>query len=69
MSNRDQDELVLNPLTGQLDFIRKFNPNRIVTHSTNQADNLLVVYDMVSGTYLPMGPVVVTDNDGNVVTT
>jgi hypothetical protein len=67
MSAKDQDILVLNPVTGQLDMVRKFNADRIVTHMMNQAGNPLVVYDPLSGTYLSMDAVIVTDNNGNVV--
>ena len=66
---KDQDILVLNPVTGQLDTVRKFNPNRIVTHKLNQSGNPLVMYDPVTGIYQPMDFLVVTDSDGNVVTT
>ena len=66
---KDKDELVLNPITGKLDTVRKFNENRIVTHERNLAGNTLMIYDQVSNTYIEMGFLTVTDNDGNVVVT
>lgn len=66
---KDQIATVLNPITGQLDMVQKFNPNRIVTHNFNQSGNALVIYDPVTGLYQPMDALVVTDIQGNVVTT
>lgn len=64
---KDKEELVLNPITGKLDMVRKFDPDRIVTNSRNAAGSLLMTYDPGSNTHIPMDDVVVTDNDGNVV--
>lgn len=69
MSKKDKEEMVLNPVTKKLDMVRSFNPDRMVTHSANQAGNPLVVYDPQSGMYLPMDDMIVTDNDGNVIVT
>ena len=66
---KDQVVAILNPITGQLDMVQKFNPNRIITHSGNQAGNPLMIYDPLTGLYTPMDFVNVTDSDGNVVTT
>ena len=66
-SNRDKDELILNPVTGQLDMVRTFNANRIVTDDLNSAGNPLMVYDMQSGLYVSAGFQIVTDEFGNVI--
>jgi hypothetical protein len=66
-SAKDKIGIVFNPLSGQFDMVKTFNPNRIVTNTYNQAGNKLKIYDVVSGLYLDLGPQVVTDNDGNVV--
>jgi hypothetical protein len=66
---RDREELVLNPITKKLDMVRVFNPNRIVTHDKNQAGNALKLIDPVTGQYVDLGPLVVTDENGNVVVT
>lgn len=66
---KDKEVVLFNPITGKLDMAIKFNPDRIVTHTANQAGNPLVIYDPSSGLYLPMDALVVTDSDGNVVTT
>jgi hypothetical protein len=41
----------------------------IVTHSYNSAGNELKLYDPIIGQYLPLDYLVVTDEEGNVVTT
>lgn len=64
----DRDELVLNPITGKLDVVRIFNPDRIVTAQRNAAGTIQTTYDRASQTYIDDGPRVVIDNDGNVVT-
>ena len=66
---KDKDEAVLNPFVGQLDMVRNFEPNRIITHSLNPAGNPLTVYDPLSGGYYAADDSIVTDSDGNVVTT
>jgi hypothetical protein len=63
----DKIKIEFNPITGKFDLVSKFNPDRIVTNEYNAAGHLLVTYDPFSGTYLSMDPVVVTDNEGNVV--
>lgn len=63
----DRTKIEFNPITGKFDLVSKFNENRIVTNEYNAAGHLLVTYDIVSNTYLSMDPVVVTDNEGNVV--
>jgi len=64
---KDKLALEFNPLTGKFDLVSKFNANRIVTHQLNQAGNPLYAYDVQTGTYLLMDPLVVTDDEGNVV--
>lgn len=64
----DREELVLNPITGKLDVVTQFNPNRIVTCERNSAGHKFQTYDVQTGTYLEDGPRVVIDMNGNVVT-
>ena len=65
---------VINPTTGALDLITVIPPtsganfDNIVTSQFNSAGHLNVMYDPVSRTYLPNLPLVVIDNNGNVVT-
>lgn len=68
-SANDQTVGVVNPLPAPLQLVKNFNPNRIVTHSCNPAGNPLTVYDPVSGAYFAADDSVVTDEQGNVVTT
>lgn len=68
MSAKDKDELVLNPITGQLDMIRKFNPDRIITHQFNDTGGPLTVTDQQNN-ILNLGPLPVVDNNGNLVFT
>lgn len=63
----DKEELVLNPLTGKLDMVRIFNPNRIVTAQRNSAGHKVATFDVQTNSYLEDGPVIVTDEDGNVI--
>lgn len=65
---KDKEVFLFNPLTGELDLALKFNADRIVTNERNEAGNLLAAYDHVSGTHIGIDPLVVVDNDGNVVT-
>ena len=67
MSAKDQDIAILNPFTGNLDMIRKFNVDRIATHNMNPAGNQRVIYDLNSGMWIPEDPAIVTDDAGNVV--
>lgn len=69
MAARDKDELILNPVTGKLDMIRKFNPDRIVVSEYNAAGGQRVAWNVASSSWVEDGPVVVIDNNGNVVTT
>lgn len=64
---KDKETILFNPITGKLDMALKFNPDRIVTNERNSAGTLLMTYDSASGLFIPMDPVVVTDNEGNVV--
>lgn len=64
---RDKDELVLNPVTGELDMVRKFNEDRIVTAKLNAAGQPRKIWDPASNTFIDDGPAVVVDNNGNVV--
>jgi hypothetical protein len=67
-SPRDKEELVLNPITGQLDVVRNFNSDRIVTAQRNSAGHIFHTWDPAYGVFLEDGPRVVIDNNGNVVT-
>jgi hypothetical protein len=66
---KDKQELVLNPITGKLDMVQIFNENRIVTHSNFSTGNQLQIYDPKSGAFVDMGFLIVTDEEGNVITT
>ena len=65
----DQTITDFNPLSGQFDNVTSFNANRILTESLNAAGNPLVNYDPVTARYTPADDEVITDDDGNVVTT
>lgn len=64
---KDKIKIEFNPITGELDLISEFNPNRIVTHEMTQFGNKLVSYDPAYQTYYESGPQTVYDSDGNVV--
>jgi hypothetical protein len=64
---KDKTAIDFNPITGKLDLVRKFNADRIVTNERNAAGTMLVTYDLASATYIEQDPLVVTDNEGNVV--
>ena len=64
---KDKTTFDFNVITGQLDLVRKFNPNRIVTNERNAAGTKRMTYDAASGMHLDDGPSIVTDEDGNVV--
>jgi hypothetical protein len=64
---KDKETILFNPITGKLDMALKFNPDRIVTNERNSAGTMLMTYEMSSGLFIMMDPVVVTDNNGNVV--
>lgn len=64
---KDKETILFNPITGKLDMALKFNPDRIVTNERNAAGTLLMTYDPASQTHIMGDPLVVTDNNGNVV--
>lgn len=66
---KDKVKYVLNPFTGQFDAVMEVNFDRIITHEYNELGNPLVMFDPVSGLYIEVGAMLVTDNEGNVVTT
>jgi len=66
-TTRDREKFVLNPITGELDLVLVFNENRIITAQYNMAGAPYYTYDAYSNTFIPDGPKVVVDNDGNVV--
>lgn len=71
-SPKDKDELVINPITGKLDTVRTFNPDRIVVAQRNSAGRVfktVEVYNSKEIIFLEDCPQIVTDNNGNVVTT
>jgi hypothetical protein len=67
--NKDKLKVEFNPITGKFDLVRVFNPNRIITHENNAAGYPLMTYDGRSGQHIAMDPLIVTDEDGNVVVT
>jgi len=64
---KDKETILFNPITGKLDMALKFNADRIVTNERNSAGTLLMTYEARSGLFIPQDPLVVTDNNGNVV--
>ena len=67
MATKDKLKFELNPITGELDLVKEFNPNRIITHSLNAAGGPLMTYNAASGQHIELEPLIVVDNDGNVV--
>ena len=70
MSERDRLKIEFNPLADPeypFDMVRVFNENRIVTHEYSQTGHVRVTFDPYSNTYVKDDPVVVVDNNGNVV--
>ena len=67
VKENDQLKYVFNPFTGNLDAVVKFNPDRIVTNQLNSAGFPKVTWNAESSSYVPDGPDVVVDNNGNVV--
>ncbi len=64
-----------NPFTGNLDLVSSgstptstFDANVILTHSNFSTGNPLQIYDPKSGAFVDMGDLIVTDEEGNVVT-
>ena len=65
---QDKQKFLFNPVTGQLDLVLQFNPDRILTASLNSAGQPRLIWDPVSSTFIEDGATVVVDNAGNVVT-
>lgn len=63
----DKTKFVINPFTGNLDAVVKFNSDRIVTNKLNAAGNPRMIWDPVSNSFIPDGPDVVISNAGNVI--
>jgi hypothetical protein len=61
------NKFVLNPISGQLDLVNISDESEIVTHTQNSAGNPLSIYDPTLGVNLAMGPLPVTDNNGNLL--
>lgn len=63
-------KLIFNPVEARFEFVNSGSSSdvNIVTHFLNQSGNPLVLFDTVTNTYKPLDFLVVTDNDGNVVT-
>ena len=66
---KDKLKYEFNPLTGELDLIKEFNPNRIITHRLSPFANARVDWDPIVGVYYVADDAIVTDGNGNVVTT
>lgn len=64
---KDKEVFLFNPVTNELDLALKFNSARIVTTDKNMLDRENLIFDAVSGLHLPMGNLVITDDDGNAV--
>jgi hypothetical protein len=45
-----------------------FNPDDILTHSYNPIGQAIVYFDPIAGAYFEADDLIVTDNEGNVVT-
>jgi hypothetical protein len=65
----DKVKYVLNPFTGQFDAVVPTDFNKILTHQRNSSGNPLVLFDPQTGVYVDLGDLIVTDEEGNVVTT
>lgn len=64
----DKTKFIFNPLEGSgLTPTAKFNPDRIVTSQLNAAGNPKVTWNAETSSYVPDGPDVVIDSNGNVV--
>lgn len=64
---QDNLDLEINPVTGELDLISDFNTGRILTSEYIHTGQKRLVWDSASNTYFAENPVVVIDNEGNVV--
>jgi hypothetical protein len=61
-----------NPISGTLDIVGTSTPaptsdDQIVTHEYGLSGHIMYAYDPCMSIYIPIGPSVVIDNDGNVV--
>jgi len=65
----DDQDLDINPVTGELDLITDFNTGRIVTSEFIHTGSLRVAYDTASASYVKDNPMVVISNNGAVVKT
>lgn len=65
----DREELTLNPITGKLDVIRIYNVDRVLTSDYIHTGARRRSYDPSTNTYFRDNPVVIVDNEGNVVST
>ena len=63
----DDMDFELNPTTGELDLFTDFNTNRILTSDMIHTGSIRVTYDLASASFIADNPVVVIDNNGNVV--
>ncbi len=65
---KDKVKYVLNPFTGQFDAVTEVNFDRIITHQYNAAGHALMLFDPIANAYIEMDALIVTDDEGNVVT-
>jgi hypothetical protein len=63
----DELDIDINPATGELNLVTDFNTDRILTSDYIHTGQKRVTYDLASGTFFEDNPVVVVDNNGNVV--
>ena len=66
-SPNDQTKYVFNPFTGNLDAVVKFNVDRILTTTLNSAGNPKVTWNAETNSYVPDGPDILVDINGNVI--
>jgi hypothetical protein len=64
---KDKLKYEFNVFTEELDLVSEFNTDRIITHEKNNAGHMLMTYDPATGLHVPMEPMIVVDNNGNVV--
>lgn len=64
---KDKTGYEYNVFTDEMDVVRKFNVDRIVTAERNAAGHLNMIYDPASGTHIEAGAAVVTDINGNLI--
>jgi len=69
-------KIVLNVFTGDFDYIdiesvdeKVADLDKIVTHRLNSAGHELEVYDSTTTSHVSLGPIIIVDNSGNVVST